>query len=98
MYKNDLIRMIRLISKFMTSQHGKQVIAIHIFPNISRSKYNQTMKFGQLTKYNMRNCFLEKLYTKKKLFPERFLKNLTASFSRRFLKKNILLTDQYSIN
>ena len=28
-------------------------------PNISRSKYNQTVKFGQLIKCNMRNVFLE---------------------------------------
>ena len=48
----------------MTSQPGKQTIAIHILPNISRSKGNQAMKFGQLVKYNMRNIFLEKSYTK----------------------------------
>ena len=34
----------------MISQPGKQVIAIHILPNISRSKDNQTMKFGQWLK------------------------------------------------
>ena len=44
----------------MTSQPGKQTIAIHVLPNISRSKGNQTMKFGQLTEYNMRIIFLEK--------------------------------------
>ena len=48
----------------MTSQPGKQTIAIHILPNISRSKGNQTMKFGQLIDYNIRNIFLEKSYTK----------------------------------
>ena len=47
----------------MTSQLRKQTIAIHILRNISRSKDNQTMKFGQL-KYNMRNIFLEKSNTK----------------------------------
>ena len=31
---------------------------------ISRSKGNQTMKFGQLIEYNERNIFLEKSYTK----------------------------------
>ena len=31
----------------MTSQPGKETIAIYILPNISRSKDNQTMKFGQ---------------------------------------------------
>ena len=37
---------------------------MHILPNISRSKGNQTMKFDQLIEYNMRNIFLEKSYTK----------------------------------
>ena len=46
--KNGLIRKIRLSSKFMMSQPGQQTIAIHILPNISRSKGNQTMKPGQL--------------------------------------------------
>ena len=31
----------------MTPQTGKQTIAAHILPNISRSKYNQAIKFGQ---------------------------------------------------
>ena len=57
--KNELIRKIRLISKFMLSPPGKQTIAIHLLPNISRSKDNQTVKFGQLTEYN-RKMFLEK--------------------------------------
>ena len=48
----------------MTSQPCKQTIAIHILPNISRSKGNQTMKFDQLIEYNMRNIFVEKSYTK----------------------------------
>ena len=37
----------------MTSQLGKQTIAEHVLSN-------QTIKFGQLIKYNMRNIFLEK--------------------------------------
>ena len=48
----------------MTSQSGWQILVIHILPNISRSKGNQTMKFGKLIEYNMRNIFLEKSYTK----------------------------------
>ena len=64
MYKNGLIRMIRLTSKFMTSQPGQQTIGIHILPNLSKSKDNQTVKFGQLIEYNMRNIFVEKSYTK----------------------------------
>ena len=37
---------------------------IHTLPNISRNKGNQTMKFNLLTKYNIRNIFLEKPYRK----------------------------------
>ena len=48
----------------MTSKPGKQIIAMHILSNILRSKGNQTMKFGQLVKFNMRNIFLEKIYKK----------------------------------
>ena len=48
----------------MTSQPGLQTIVIHMLPNFSRSQGNQKMKFGQLMKYNMRNIFLEKLYSK----------------------------------
>ena len=48
-----------------TSQTEKQkIITIHILPNISRSKGNQTMKFGQLREHDTRNTFLEKSYTK----------------------------------
>ena len=46
----------------MTSQPGKEIIAKHILPNISRSKDNQTMKFGQLIEYNMKNIFIEKSF------------------------------------
>ena len=48
----------------MTLQSGKQTIAMDILPNISRSKGNQTMKFGQLIEYGMRNISLKKSYTK----------------------------------
>ena len=63
--------------KIMTSQLGKQTIAVHILLNISRSKGNQTMKIGQLTEYKMRNIFLEKSYTNvvEKLLPDPFVKN-----------------------
>ena len=54
----------RLISKFIKSQPGQQIIAIHILPNISGNKDNQTMKFEQLIEYNLRNIFLEKSVTK----------------------------------
>ena len=48
----------------MTSQHCQQTVVIHILPNISRSKDNQIIKFGQLIECNMRNIFLEKSLTK----------------------------------
>ena len=64
MYKNGLIRKIRLILKFMTSQPGLQTTTINILSNISRSKGNLIMKFGQLIEYKMKNIFIEKSYTK----------------------------------
>ena len=62
--KSSLIRKIRLTSKFMTSQPGLQTIAIHILPNISQGKGNQTMKFGRLTECNKVIIFLPKLCSK----------------------------------
>ena len=44
----------------MTSQPRLQTIAIHMLPNVSQSKGNQAVKFGQLIEYN-RNIFLQKL-------------------------------------
>ena len=58
------MRKIRLILKFMTSQPGQQTIAIHILSNISQSKGNQTMKFGQAIEDNKRIVFLQKLCKK----------------------------------
>ena len=48
----------------MTSRPGLQTIAIHILPNISQSKGNQSMKFGQLIEYNKRNIFSSKIMRK----------------------------------
>ena len=52
-------------------------------PNISRSKNNQTMKFGQLIEYNMRKIFLKKLYTKyvEETIPRPFSKKSNLSIS-----------------
>ena len=55
---------IRLISNFIMSQAGMQIITIYLLPNISRIKGNQTVKLGQLIEYNMRNIFLEDSYKK----------------------------------
>ena len=48
----------------MTPQPGKQTIAIHILPNTSRSKGNQTYKFSLLIECDMINIFLAKSYAK----------------------------------
>ena len=83
MCKNDLIRKIRLISKFIRSQPAKQAIALHIMPKISRSKDNWTMEFGQLIEYNMRNIFLQKSYTNcgEETIPRHYSKKLKVSIS-----------------
>ena len=67
----------------MTSRPGLQRIAILILTNISRSKGNQAMKFGQLIKYNMRNIFLENSYTKwdGETIPRPFFKKSKLSIS-----------------
>ena len=54
-------RKLRMISKFMTSQAGQQVITINILSDNSGIKVNQTMK---LIQYNMRNILLENLFRK----------------------------------
>ena len=59
-----MIRKVRLISKFTTSKHVKQTVAMYIVPNVSRSKWNQVMKFGQLIEFKIINIFFEKSYTK----------------------------------
>ena len=43
----------------MASKTGKQIIVIHILPNILRSKGNQAIKFGQLVEYDSRTIFLK---------------------------------------
>ena len=68
--------------KFLTSQPGKQTIAILILPNISERKGHQIMKFGQLIEYNISNIFLEN-HTEnsvEKLFPDPFLKNQNVAY------------------
>ena len=42
------------------SQTEQQIIAIHVFSNISRSKGNEATKCGQLVKYKKRNIVLKK--------------------------------------
>ena len=61
----------------MTSQPGKQTVAIHVLPNVLKGKGNQTMKFGELIEYNMRYILLGKSYTKcgGETIPSSFSKN-----------------------
>ena len=58
MQKSDLIRKLKLISKVITSQTGKQIITIYYLPNTSKRKGINVMKFDRLIEYNMRNMFL----------------------------------------
>ena len=44
----------------MASQTGTPTITINILPDISNIKSNPTMKFGQLTEYNVRNIVPQK--------------------------------------
>ena len=61
----------------MTSQTGQQISTINILPNTSRSKDNQTIKFGQLIEYNMRNISFKNHPQNmvKKLVQNPFIKN-----------------------
>ena len=61
----------------MTSQPGKETIAIHILPNISRRKGSQAIKFGLLIEHIMRNIFLERSHVKcgGETIPRLFLKS-----------------------
>ena len=55
----------------MTSQTGEQTIIIHILPNISQNKDNQTIVFGQVIKcYKM---FFFKNYEVARLVPDLFV-------------------------
>ena len=56
---------------------------MHILPNISRSKSNQTMKFGHLMEYKKTNIFVEKSYTKcgGETIPRPFSKKTKLSIS-----------------
>ena len=54
-----------------------------MLPNFSRNKDNQTITFGQLIEFNMRNIFLEKSYKKcgGKTIPRPFAKKSKLSIS-----------------
>ena len=63
----------------------RQIVTIHIYQytNISRTKDKQTMKFGPLVEYDLRNVFLGKLHSKcdEETTPGPFSKDLKLSVS-----------------
>ena len=79
----------------MTSLTGKQTTAIHVLPNVSRSKCNQIMKFGYLynracvpyletlNSGNFKSTFLEWSYAKcdAETIPRPFSKKQKLSIS-----------------
>ena len=71
----------------MTSQTEEQTTIIHLLPDISWSKGNQTMKFLQLIKYDMKYLFVAKSYTKwggeNSLRP--FFKNIKIEYTSFFV-------------
>ena len=65
----------------MTSKTGKQIITIHILPNISRSKGNKIMKFGQFINV-----------TWKIPFSKNYMQNVVENLVPDLLLKNQLFT------
>ena len=47
----------------MTSQFSRQAIAIHVLLNISRSKDSETIRFGQLIEYHVKDILFLKYHT-----------------------------------
>ena len=73
--KNDLIRKVILISKFITSQPGWQTIAIHILHNISQVKATRQWNLVNY-KTSIRGIFFFKNYAENevgRLVPDLFL-------------------------
>ena len=46
---------------------GKQTVTLPILLNLSQSKGNQTLKFGQVMEYNKKNIFFLKIMQKMRL-------------------------------
>ena len=67
------------------SQTGTQMITMSMLSDISKSKGNKTMKFGQLLKSNMRNIFVKNYAENRgrKLNLDLFLLVKTALFKRK---------------
>ena len=69
-----MVKKLRQISKFMTSQTGQQTIIIHILPDTSRKKGHQTLTFAQEIECKMVNIFFHAQYVVEKLVPDHFFK------------------------
>ena len=70
----------------MTSQSVKQTIAIQILPNISRSKYNLTMKFVSYQDIT-RDTFLLKNHTQN--MTEELLLNLFLKIKTEYISGSV---------
>ena len=53
------IRKLNVVLNFMRSNSGKQLIIIHILPNIARNKGNQAIKFSHLIAYKWEIFFFK---------------------------------------
>ena len=72
------------------SRTSSQAIIIPILPNISRSKCNQIIKFGQLIEYNKKYVLFQK--SCKKLSMETSSRPLFVSFEKAlYMLKDLLL-------
>ena len=89
-YKSSIIFCRFLRKKFRVgtfwqgrSGNRKHTYIFFFCPNISRSKGNQTIKFGQSIEHNMRDIFLEKSSTKcgEETIPRPFSKKSKLSIS-----------------
>ena len=60
-FRKQLHKKAKVNFRFMTSQTETQTIKINLFPNISKSKDNQKIKFSLLIESNIRNIFLQNL-------------------------------------
>ena len=63
--KNDLIRNIWLITKFMTSQSGQQIITMHILPNITHeskeTRQSNLVSQQNITKEHFPSIIMQKV-------------------------------------
>ena len=77
----------------MARQIGQQITTTLALSSFSRSKGNQTIRFGQLIEYNMRNYFLGKSYKKcsGEASPRRFYKKFKIEHIYRSSVWNVIV-------